>query len=40
MNRPVKIDQITFTRFIAAIPIVVYRFGGDVFPFITSRILA
>ena len=26
-------DQLTFTRFIAAILIVIYHFGGDVFPF-------
>lgn len=37
MNR-LRIDQITFTRFIAAISIVIYHFGKDIFPFNNEHI--
>lgn len=32
MNKP-RIEQLTFTRFIAAISIVIFHFAADVFPF-------
>jgi len=39
-NKTMKLTQITFTRFIAAISIVIFHYGKDVFPFNFSSLLS